>query len=445
MVRTFTTLLSLALIFSLTAGPVFAAKDGFSKGATSAELRTKYQKGKIRILIAAGHEPGYGGAVYQGVYEREIVVEMAEELNRLLGNNPKYEIVVTRSNDAWNSGLKRHFDRNGRAIEKFVTAQKKATERLERRGKIKEKSDANQVQHAAAPSDVALRLYGINKWANDNKIDLVVNLHVNDAPDHGPDEPSRYTGFAVYVPDAIYGNHQTAKELGRDIADRLSALSDVSTLPGESAGVVESRDLIAVGAFGTLNVPSVLIEYGYITEPRFILPEHRRTVVKDTAYQTYLALQDFFGDEVTNPRSVAKLPTTWPEPEPLATSTPVIGTTTPAIPGTPTAPVATPSPVTPAEPAMACAAFTQTLLPAKDGDAPDPTGAVARLQTILAKDKTVYPEGLVTGFFGPATLRAVQAFQKKHDIVSSGTPETTGYGAVGPRTAKALLTLCSGT
>jgi peptidoglycan hydrolase-like protein with peptidoglycan-binding domain len=93
--------------------------------------------------------------------------------------------------------------------------------------------------------------------------------------------------------------------------------------------------------------------------------------------------------------------------------------------------------------AVACAPFTQTILPAKNEKDIDTTGAVKRLQTILAKDKALYPEGLVTGWFGPATLRAVQAFQKKSGIASSGTPETTGYGAVGPKTAKALLILCS--
>lgn len=59
---------------------------------------------------------------------------------------------------------------------------------------------------------------------------------------------------------------------------------------------------------------------------------------------------------------------------------------------------------------------------------------VESLQTKLAKDKTVYPEGLTTGFFGSLTEKAVQRFQAKYGIVSSGTPATTGYGQVGPKT-----------
>lgn len=431
-----------------------ATKDGFSKGASVNQLQDKYEDGKIRILIAAGHEPGYGGAVYQGVYEREIVTDIADELEGLLEANPNYEVIVTRDDSAWNKSLDKYFDKNEKKIAKFVSTQKKKMEKLLKKGTVKDAAEGHGV---AAPTDVALRLYGINKWANENKIDLVVNLHINDAPDHGPDQPSQHHGYAIYVPDSIFGNSKTAKALGNDIADRLDALSDVSTNTQERAGVVPHREFIAIGAYGTLNVPSVLIEYGYITEPRFTLVEHREQVTEDTAYQTYLAIQDFFGDPVENPRKVKKLPTTWPEPEPLpvATTTPVFATTTTTttVVVTPPAPVvvATPAPVvippTPAPApaavvtANACAAFTTKLSLMADTDAP--SDDVKRLQQILAKDKTIYPEGLATGFFGPATERAVKAFQKKQGIVTEGTPETTGYGAVGPKTAKALLAICT--
>ena len=39
---------------------------------------------------------------------------------------------------------------------------------------------------------------------------------------------------------------------------------------------------------------------------------------------------------------------------------------------------------------------------------------VKTLQTWLAKDKTIYPEGLVTGYFGKLTLLAVKRFQTKY-------------------------------
>ena len=55
---------------------------------------------------------------------------------------------------------------------------------------------------------------------------------------------------------------------------------------------------------------------------------------------------------------------------------------------------------------------------------------VTRLQQLLAKDTSVYPEGLVTGYFGSVTENAVKRFQKKHAL------DQVGY--VGPKT-RALL------
>lgn len=63
---------------------------------------------------------------------------------------------------------------------------------------------------------------------------------------------------------------------------------------------------------------------------------------------------------------------------------------------------------------------------------------VRALQEALASDSEIYPEGLITGYYGPLTEKAVQRFQAKYGIVSSGTPETTGYGLVGPKTRAKL-------
>jgi peptidoglycan hydrolase-like protein with peptidoglycan-binding domain len=66
------------------------------------------------------------------------------------------------------------------------------------------------------------------------------------------------------------------------------------------------------------------------------------------------------------------------------------------------------------------------------------TGAeVTLLQKTLFADGD-YPQDLITGYYGNLTTKAVQAFQTKHGVISYGTPDTTGYGAVGPRTRRAL-------
>lgn len=69
---------------------------------------------------------------------------------------------------------------------------------------------------------------------------------------------------------------------------------------------------------------------------------------------------------------------------------------------------------------------------------------VASLQTFLAADITLYPQGLVTGYFGNLTSAAVSRFQCRNGIVCSGSVATTGYGRVGPRTLVALNAQMSG-
>lgn len=66
---------------------------------------------------------------------------------------------------------------------------------------------------------------------------------------------------------------------------------------------------------------------------------------------------------------------------------------------------------------------------------------VSALQEFLRRDALLYPEGTVSSFFGPATERAVQRFQVKYNLVAKGTPATTGYGAVGPKTRSKLNSL----
>jgi peptidoglycan hydrolase-like protein with peptidoglycan-binding domain len=63
---------------------------------------------------------------------------------------------------------------------------------------------------------------------------------------------------------------------------------------------------------------------------------------------------------------------------------------------------------------------------------------VTELQTYLARDASIYPSGLVTGYFGQLTKAGVERFQATQGIVSAGTPATTGYGRVGPRTQVAI-------
>lgn len=90
-------------------------------------------------------------------------------------------------------------------------------------------------------------------------------------------------------------------------------------------------------------------------------------------------------------------------------------------------PAPSPAPPTTPSPAPAPAAavtFTKPLRPGSRGD------EVSALQSFLANDPAIYPEGLVTGYFGPATQKAVKNFQAKYGIDT--------LGIVGPATRAKL-------
>ena len=70
-------------------------------------------------------------------------------------------------------------------------------------------------------------------------------------------------------------------------------------------------------------------------------------------------------------------------------------------------------------------------------------GDVTKLQNFLIAQGSM--QGSATGFFGPKTQTAVQAYQKSKGIVSAGTPDTTGYGAVGTRTRAVMAVGCQTT
>lgn len=61
----------------------------------------------------------------------------------------------------------------------------------------------------------------------------------------------------------------------------------------------------------------------------------------------------------------------------------------------------------------------------KDGLSEGMTDASIRdVQELLATDPTLYPEGKVTGFFGPMTKEAIKRFQARHNLQVTGVVDT---------------------
>ena len=99
----------------------------------------------------------------------------------------------------------------------------------------------------------------------------------------------------------------------------------------------------------------------------------------------------------------------------------------------------TPPPASSATPGQGvCPRVGVTLRRGSNGD------DVTRLQQFLALDANIYPEKLITGYYGSLTEAAVERWQARHNVVTSGTPGTTGYGQYGPRTAALMALECQG-
>lgn len=341
---------------------------------------------KIKILLVPGHEPDYGGAEYGSLKERNMTVELADDLAGILGNNDHYEVYVTRDIDAWTPTFAKYFKDNWSNIIDWENSYAKAMSQLVSIGKVPKKS--SPVYHVAARQDVAMRLYGITKWANENDIDITIHIHFNDYPGHGGGVPGKYTGFAIYVPATQYQNGTTTRSVAQYVFNRLRKYNPVSDLPGENTGVVDDAELIAVGANDTADSASMLIEYGYIYEPQFVNEDTRDVALKDLAFQTYLGIQDFFGsgNDYSLAYDTLLLPYKW-----------------------------------------------QRQIDVKSG----PNKDIYALQTALSFDG-IYPPADKnkndcprTGTFGACTKNALSDFQSKNDVKGE-------RGIVGPKTLEAL-------
>lgn len=307
----------------------------FVPSTTPETLKQKFNNAsttgkKIKILIVPGHEPGFGGAEYKNLKERDMAVDLANELYAHLSKNPHYDIAFSRNKEGWNPDLATYFSTNWANIQSFIDTQKSEMARLVNTGKIV--LAHNNIYHNDAPSDVATRLYGINKWANEQKADIILHIHFNDSASRKSENPDEYSGFSIYIPERQYSNALPSAAIAQNIFNRLARFSASSNLPYEDRGVVEEQELIAVGSNNSVDGASMLIEYGYIYESQFAHPVTRAKTIRELAFQTYLGLSDFFGEKVsaTTPYQTTIIPYTWeqtltkskaPHPEVLATQT----------------------------------------------------------------------------------------------------------------------------
>ena len=257
---------------------------------------------RVRVLLVPGHEPGFGGAEYGSLKERVLNVALADDLQALLDKDPHYQVFITRDDYAWNPVFANYFKQNWAGIIAWERASKVEMNHLIAIGSTTRPVATEY--HNTAPDNVAIRLYGITKWANENNIDITIHIHFNDVPNRPVDGPGKPTGFAIYVPAEQYDNSSTTRSIAQAIFNRLKSYTTVSDLPVESEGIISEPGLIAIGANNTANAASMLIEYAYIYQHQLTNAKTRAAFLQGLAEQTYLGLRDFF--EANSPAATAR-------------------------------------------------------------------------------------------------------------------------------------------
>ena len=245
---------------------------------------------KIRILIVPGHEPNFGGAEFRGIKERDLAVSLGEDLEALLKQNGRYEVFITRQSESWNPVFADYFKNNWNDIIVWAKSKRQDELALIEEGLLVK--PLPQIRHNTASRDVAIRLYGITKWANENQIDLMLHIHFDDYRGHA-NHVGKYSGFTIYVPVLEYSNGLKSHPMANSIFKELSKHNPVSNFKTES-GIVDEPRLIAIGSHNTAESASLLIEYGYIYEKKFSNQTTRSQAISDLANQTYLGINNFF-------------------------------------------------------------------------------------------------------------------------------------------------------
>lgn len=244
--------------------------------------------GKIKVLLVPGHDLDFPGAVFQKITEEEINLQLANELKSFLDDENSIDVHITRDEDGYTREFQEYFEDNVDEINRFRAVYKAIAQEKIWNGEVEE---VQSVDHNTAPGEVAYRLYGINKWANDNEVDIVIHIHFNDYPGRWS-TGGKYSGFSIYIPQRGYRNHESSLYIADKVRDSLNDFVMESNMPAEEDIVIEDTNLIAVGASNTLEGVSLLVEYSYIYESQIADKSTRDAVVREMAYKTYLGLRD---------------------------------------------------------------------------------------------------------------------------------------------------------
>ena len=244
----------------------------------------------IKILLVPGHDDEVWGAQYGNIKEADMNLMLATDIYNILKKYKRFEVHITRDDSGYTKEFADYLS-NTDEIKSFEGDAKQEMQNEVNDGDFTLK-EGNP--HITVSDKIAMTLYGINKWADENKMDAVIHVHFNDYPRPDSWTIGKYKGFAIYMPDGQRGNAKESAQLAGNIFAELNTKYITSTYDKELGGLIPDQSLIALGANNTLisSVRSVLIEYGYIY--RFGNSAMRHRAYTNMANLTATGIKNYF-------------------------------------------------------------------------------------------------------------------------------------------------------
>ncbi len=256
-------------------------------------------KDRTKVLIVPGHDEEHSGAVFEDFREADMNLLLARKIRDRLDPS-EFDVKVARDWSGYDAELEKYFEENEEEVSEFIAFHKEKTAKAIDEGQIVVDPG---VRHNDAPKLAAYRLYAINKWAGEQKFDMVIHVHFNDEHPRKTDKPGKHSGFAIYIPSNILPNYSESHDLGESVGKRMAKSFYKSNLPlemehAEEGGVIPDYKLIAIGSNGTLEIPSILVEYAYIFEPS-VSPELIEVSTGIMAEATATGIADYVNETKT--------------------------------------------------------------------------------------------------------------------------------------------------
>lgn len=190
-----------------------------------------------------GHDPGAVGP--KNLYEKDVVLDIALKLKKILSKNPNYKVYMTRDKDVFIPLVERTAFANGKNADLFISIHANASPRKAARGVetylLNWTNDEEAIKVAARENNISLK--SMKKYMDRYKKESYVAQMLNSLKrDIKRDKSVKLAGYVQ-------------KTIISTLDDRYSSIKDL--------GVKNALFYVLIGA----QMPSVLAEVSFISNP----------------------------------------------------------------------------------------------------------------------------------------------------------------------------------